>query len=93
VATPLINPNVGDQTMRQSKIMKEFMKFNPSKFIGGTSLKVAEDWISEIEQIARTLKMDDESKVLASANQLKSDAIEWWQSVLDTGENIKTWKG
>ncbi|XP_057958553.1 uncharacterized protein LOC131151320 [Malania oleifera] len=60
--------------------IKEFMRMNPTAFIGGPDLVAAENWVQEIEEIMVVLDCTDEQKVRYTTFKMTGEAKHWWLS-------------
>ncbi|XP_057965289.1 uncharacterized protein LOC131155858 [Malania oleifera] len=68
--------------------IKDFMRLNPSNFVGGPDLVVAENWVQEIEEIMTVLGCRDKQKFLYATFKMTGDARQWWLSV----KLLKEWR-
>ncbi|XP_038902446.1 uncharacterized protein LOC120089092 [Benincasa hispida] len=76
-----------------SKIIREFRKFNPSTFDGSSvDPIIAENWITEIETIFRHMNIPEEQKVNCATFMLRADAKFWWDSTQRTVKGTVSWQ-
>ncbi|XP_038877200.1 uncharacterized protein LOC120069497 [Benincasa hispida] len=76
-----------------SKIIREFRKFNPSTFDGSSvDPTIVENWIIEIETIFHHMNITEEQKVNCVTFMLRGDAKFWWESTQRTIKGSVSWQ-
>ncbi|XP_038888017.1 uncharacterized protein LOC120077950 [Benincasa hispida] len=85
--TPITNDT------NDSKIIREFRKFNPSTFDGSSvDPIIAENWIIEIETVFRHMNIPEEQKVNCATFILRGDTKFWWESTKRTIKGTVSWQ-
>ncbi|XP_038880474.1 uncharacterized protein LOC120072134 [Benincasa hispida] len=78
--TPSTTPISNDTN--DSKIVQEFMKFNPSTFDeSSVDPIIVENWITEIETIFCHMNTPEGQKVNCATFMLRGEANFWWKSI------------
>jgi len=58
--------------------LADFLKHNPPKFIGSTTLDQADQWIRDIEKIFRATSCSEDQKLNFATYLLSGEAEFWW---------------
>ncbi|KAL3721730.1 hypothetical protein ACJRO7_034125 [Eucalyptus globulus] len=62
------------------KILEQFLKLNPPRFIGEGDLEAATIWIQELEKAFTLLRCSEEEKVVLVVYQLQGNVSTWWKA-------------
>ncbi|XP_038876366.1 uncharacterized protein LOC120068804 [Benincasa hispida] len=85
--TPITNDT------NDSKIIREFKKFNSSTFDGSSvDPIIAENWITEIETIFHHTNIPEEQKVNCVTFVLRGDTKFWWESTQRKIKGLVSWQ-
>ncbi|KAL3733938.1 hypothetical protein ACJRO7_023314 [Eucalyptus globulus] len=66
------------------KLMEQFLKLNPPRFIGEGDLEVTSLWIQDLKKAFALLMCNEEEKVVLAVYQLQGNANIWWRAAKDT---------
>ncbi|KAL3749277.1 hypothetical protein ACJRO7_010390 [Eucalyptus globulus] len=92
-AAPIVEPVVapievppGNVAARKPihKLVEQFLKLNPPKFIGAGDPKAIALWTKGLEKAFALLMCTEAKKVVLAAYQLEGNTDTWWQATRDT---------
>lgn len=83
-------PPVGPmQTTLEKCTYKDFMTCRPKEFKGEKDPKITIRWVTEMEQVLRICRCEQDMKVAFASQMLKGDALTWWNNLItNLGGNV-----
>ncbi|XP_022156546.1 uncharacterized protein LOC111023424 [Momordica charantia] len=72
----------------EAQFIKDFKRYGPPTFGGGSErATLAEEWVRELEALYAYLGCEDQFKVKGAVFMLRSEALNWWDSVAATEDH------
>lgn len=94
LALQLAASSLGNGKCHLQGLIKQFLKLNPSRFIGMGNSEEVESWIDGMKKKFTLLDYNDVDKIALAEDQLQGNASHWWRAskgmVFPTGVTM-TW--
>ncbi|KAK9116431.1 hypothetical protein Sjap_015378 [Stephania japonica] len=74
-----------------AKMVKDFMRFNPTYFTGVGDPEIAGCWLMTHQRLHQLLKVPEADQVRISGYYLRGQAEVWWTTYTDTHSTPSTW--
>ncbi|XP_057506535.1 uncharacterized protein LOC130789736 [Actinidia eriantha] len=67
--------------VRGTTLHEQFIKLNPTEFMGATDPLVDEEWLKKLDAIFEVMEVTDEQKLTLTTFMLRGEARNWWESM------------
>ncbi|KAK9152551.1 hypothetical protein Sjap_000031 [Stephania japonica] len=79
-----VHDDIDSRLTAEARWTREYEKYKPKKFSGGSSVDEADLYIRSHEKVQKLLKIEDSRKPGLAAFSLTGDAEMWWENLVST---------
>ncbi|KAK9130797.1 hypothetical protein Sjap_011284 [Stephania japonica] len=79
-----VHDDIDSRLTAEARWTREYEKYKPKKFSGGSSVDEADLYIRSHEKVQKLLKIEDSRKPGLAAFSLTRDAEMWWENLVST---------